>query len=145
MAFLLEAMNAFAAWRDAPIFDWRAYLEAARARPAYDPSNWTTVGMLASTVAPTALHLAVGLSGVVTAFFPNGRTLAARIVPGLSEIERQELAVDIHRFQNRRRLLAAILAPLILIALLWLLWITLGAWLPSLYDLADRSAAFWRR
>jgi len=145
MAFMLEAMNAYFAWRGAPIFDWRGYIEAARARPAYDPSNWMTLGMLASTIAPTALHLAAGLSGVVVSFFPNAANLAARIRSGLSEIEKQELAADIHRFQSRRRLLAAIFAPLILIALLWLLWASVGQWLPSLYDLADRAAALWRR
>lgn len=162
MAFLLEGLNVFLAsrgppivdWRSysasfvrsgSPIFDWRAYIEASRALPALDPSNWMTVGMLASTVAPTALHLAAGLSCVATSFFGDGRALAGRIAPDLPEIARQKLAADIYGFQTKRSILFAVLAPIILIALLWLLWSTLGAWLPSLYDLADRSAAFWRR
>lgn len=146
MVFLLEAMNAFLRWQGAPIFDWRAALAASAAHPLWAPQNWTLVGMLASTVFPTALHLSAGLAGLALSLRPDGRALAGRIgaVATLSTGQKQTLAKDIVGYRARRNSVVAVLAPIFLVALLALLWRLAGASPRWLGVVADAAAAVWR-
>ena len=138
MGLLIEALNLLLESRGAPIVDWRRQVTNSLALPFYYPQNWPLIGMLASTVVPTAMHLASGAVGILNAVLPKKSAIAMRIHDNMSEGDRQNIAADLFRLSTHRQILWLAFTGIILATLLWFLWIITGR---NIGQLA--AIAFW--
>ncbi len=126
-----------------PTVNWRAHLDAAEQAPF--PKGVLVIGMLMTTLIPTALHLTIGLAALPTAFHRSARDLAGYIPDHPAPIEpaskRQEI---VHELLYRRVWLLpaafvtagffALLAYLFAISFepFWELLVSLARWSGSL-------------
>lgn len=74
--------------------DWRGQIDALR--HASSPTSVLIVGMLVTTLIPTAIHLLVGISGVFIAYYPGADRISKLLSsPNLTKRTMQEAAASI--------------------------------------------------
>lgn len=99
-AFLLETTNLILVQiGQNTAINWKKIMYNSVEQP-FDPNSWLVVGMLGTTLIPTAIHIGVGLGGIVQSLHPGTAKAVRRISDTMTISDIQEVAHALARRES---------------------------------------------